>query len=257
MCTADLFSVEVDIETKRMINCHLDDEQLSASEAVILLYFNTISAQHVKLHAFGNWGVNIDNEAKEVNPFLQRNSLITVAYNFFGFSMFPRSFDCWKRQGLLSKEWNPAAFQQVFNHGLKENILQHSHVVDLALHSELVNFVTKVRSIFHAEFVRHKHMFPGINAEGLFVGTILHSVDHALAEWNLEDPLWLDINDRRFGLMAELGRVVRMGFVPEVPGFYFHRKFRGSRHPFYEAVYAKAAEINEKFANEMDTCICR
>ena len=27
----------------------------------------------------------------------------------------------------------------------------------------------------------------------MFVGTILHSLDHTLMGWNLEDPLWLDV----------------------------------------------------------------
>ena len=73
----------------------------------------------------------------------------------------------------------------------------------------------------------------------------------------LEDPLWLDVDDPRFGKMAELGRIVRVGFVPEVPGYCFHRHFKGSGHPFYEAVYAKAVKINKKLADNMETCICR
>merc|ERR1712038_1269854 len=50
-----------------------------------------------------------------------------------------------------------------------------------------------------------KHMFPGVNGEAIFVGTILHSLDHTLMDWNLEDPLWLDVNDPEFHHMAELG----------------------------------------------------
>ena len=257
MQVAKLFIVEIDLSTKKMINCRMDEDFLSASEAVILLYFNTVSAQHVKIHAYANWGTNVEDEVKEVNHFLHRNSVVSVAYNFFGFSMFPRSFDTWKKQGLLSKEWDPDALKEVFLHGLKENIPEHSHIVELVPHSELVHFLTKIRSIFHIEFAKYKHMFPGVNAEALFIGTILHSVDHAMAEWNLKDPLWLDVTDPRFGKMAEMGRIVRAGFIPEVPGFYFHRYFRGSGHPFYESVYAKAAAINKELADQMDSCICR
>lgn len=65
-------------------------------------------------------------------------------------------------------------------------------------------------------------------------------------ELNLEDSLWLDIIDNpRDGKMAEVGRIVRVVFVPKVPVYYFHRHhFRGSGHTFYEAVYAKAVKIN-------------
>jgi len=85
----------------------------------------------------------------------------------------------------------------------------------------------------------------------------MHSLDHALMDWNLEDPLWLDVDDPKYGKMAEIGRIIKVGFVPEVGGYYFHRKWKGSGHPFYEAVYRKLVKIDRKFADAMDTCICR
>ena len=89
----------------------------------------------------------------------------------------------------------------------------------------------------------------------LFVGTVLHSLDHTLMEWNLEDPLYLDVDDPLFGKMAEMGRIVRVGFVEDVPFLYFHKRFKGAGHPFYDAVYEKAARIDKKFADHMDKCI--
>jgi len=76
-------------------------------------------------------------------------------------------------------------------------------------------------------------------------------------EWNLVDPLWLDVDDPRFGKMAEIGRIVRVGFVPDVPLLYFHKRFKGSGHPFYEAVYEKAAKVDKQFADHIDTCIIK
>jgi hypothetical protein len=255
---ANFLSVEIDLDTKMMVSCKMDgDNFLTASEALILLFYNTISAQHVKIHALSNWGVNVDKETKEINPFLQRNSVVTTNYNFFGFTSFPTRMEGWKKEGLLSKDWNPQALVDTFLHGVKENVCQHSHITDLMPYSDFVNFITKTRSIFHCEFAKYKHLFPGVHPEGLFAGTVLHSLDHKFAELNLEDPLWLDINDPRFGKMAEVGRIVRVGFIPEVPGYYFNRHFKGSGHPFYEAVYAKAAKINKKMADSMETCICR
>ena len=89
------------------------------------------------------------------------------------------------------------------------------------------------------------------------MGTVLHSLDHTLMEWNLDDPLWLDINDSKFGKMAEIGRIVRVGFVPDLPLLYFHKRFKNSGHPFYDAVYEKAAKVNKKLADNMDTCIVK
>lgn len=45
---ADLFSVDIDLEKKRFVRAYLDNDELTAKETVILLWYNTISAQHVK-----------------------------------------------------------------------------------------------------------------------------------------------------------------------------------------------------------------
>lgn len=257
MQIAGLLVVEIDLDKKIMVNCVMDNEQLTPSEALILLWYNTIAAQHVKLHSFGNWGVNLDDNVKLLNPFLRSNSLVTVAYNYFGFTLFPRFIEEWKKDGLMSKEWDARSLISTFELGVKSNVLQHSQIIELAPYSTLVRFILKARIAFHTEFRRYKHLFPDVNAEGLFIGTVVHSLDHACMEWNLEDPLWLNVDDIRFGKMAELGRIIRVGFVPEVGGYYFHRKWKGSGHPFYEAVYRRLVKIDKKMADVMDTCICR
>jgi hypothetical protein len=47
-----------------------------------------VAAQHVKLHAMANWGINLDDSLNDVNPFLRRNSVVTAMYNFFGKTLF-------------------------------------------------------------------------------------------------------------------------------------------------------------------------
>ena len=254
---ADLFAVDIDLTTKKFLKAKMDDIDLTASETLILLWFNTIAAQHVKLHAFANWGVNLDDAIKQLNPLLHRSSIITAIYNHFGYTSFRNFLKKWSKQGILSSDWDPKALIDSFDHGLRENVSQHSQIHDLIPHSRFVNFAVKVRSIFFTEFVKHKHLFPGVHAEAMFVGTILHSLDHTLMEWNLKDPLWLDVNDPRFGKMAELGQIVRTGFVEDIPGLYFHKRYKGSGHPFYEAVYKKAAKIDRELADNMDTCIIK
>ena len=96
-------------------------------------------------------------------------------------------------------------------------------------------FVVKVRALFLAEFANHKELFPGVDGEAMFVGTVLHSLDHVshfiqsllhhkmdfshtdilllqtLMDWNLKDALYLDTSDPRFGKMAEVGQIVKVG----------------------------------------------
>lgn len=255
---ADLFAVDIDLDTKRFVKAKLDDEDLTASETLILLWFNTIAAQHVKLHAMANWGINQHDSVKETNPFLHQNSVVTSMYNFFGYSTFSNFLTTWENQGLLSDGWSEkGCLIKCFNHGIREGVGQHGNIAELVKYSRFVNFSVKVRSIFMSEFAKHKHLFPGIDGEAFFVGTILHSLDHTLMEWNMVDPLWLDIEDKKFGKMAELGRIVRVGFVEDVPFLYFNKRFSGSSHPFYKRVYEKAAKIDKELADNMDTCIIK
>ncbi len=85
----------------------------------------------------------------------------------------------------------------------------------------------------------------------------MHSLDHCRMDWNIEDPLWLDNDHPEYGRMAEIGRIVKVGFVSDLPGLLFHKRFKGSGHPFYDAIYKKAATINVKLADCMDTCIVK
>jgi hypothetical protein len=90
-----------------------------------------------------------------------------------------------------------------------------------------------------------------------YVGSIMHSLDHCRMDWNIEDALWLDVDHPEYGKMAQLGRVVKVGFVSDLPGLLFHRRYKGSGHPFYEKIYKKAATINVNLADCMDTCIVK
>ena len=102
---ADLFVVEIDLETKRMVLAKMDDDVLNAKEALILLWYNTISAQHVKLHSMANWGLNLDDSLQENHAFLRRNGIVTVMYNFFGYTWFNSFFKIWAMCGFVDNGW--------------------------------------------------------------------------------------------------------------------------------------------------------
>merc|ERR1712241_892869 len=126
--------------------------------------------------------------------------------------------------GIVDQSWDPKALVACFDQGINDGIWQHTNIHDLAKYSDFVKFVIKLRPMFMSEFEKYKLCFPGCNGESLFVGTVLHSLDHTLMEINMADPLWLDTTDPKYGLMAELGQVVRVGFIPDVPGLYFHKQ---------------------------------
>lgn len=251
LCMAKVFTVDVDLQSKHMVSAALDGRALKASEAMILIWFHTISAGHVKLHALANWGTNLLTE----DSFMRRNSIVTAMYNYFGKQTFARLAGLWYRWGLVKYDFR--RIEDVFDHGLQGSIPFHGQTRELMEHSEVCSFVVKLRNHFLNTFVRHSADLPGIDGEAMFVGTILHSLDHTLMDWNLEDPLWLDVDSPDFGLMAEVGRVVRVGFVPDLPGLIFEKRYSGAPHKFFQEVYRHAAKINKRLADNMDTCIVK
>ena len=112
------------------------------------------------------------------------------------------------------------------NTGIEEGIVVHHNTCDLQKHSKLVNLIIKTRTFSMSEFAEHKDSFPGIDGEAFFVGTVMHSLDHTCMDNNLDDPMWHDVNHPKFGRMAEVGRIVKVGFVQDVPGLIFEKRFQ-------------------------------
>uniref|UniRef100_A0A7S3PXN6 Uncharacterized protein n=1 Tax=Chaetoceros debilis TaxID=122233 RepID=A0A7S3PXN6_9STRA len=255
---ADLLSVEVDLSKKRMYSAKLDNVDLTPDEAIILLCYYIFSAHHVKIHALANWAVNMEPTQSEKNPFPARNSLVTTMFNYYGVSSFVSLFSIWKKLGLLSEDWNEQSLIDTFNRGLDNYFFAHPLIREVSQYSEFVDFIIKLRPYFMKEFAKVKDKyFPDCHGEAMFVGTIIHSLDHTLVGWHIEDPLWLDIYHPEYGKMAEVVRIARIGFTTDLPGILFHKRFKGSKHPFYEKIYKEAAKINEKLADKMDTCIIK
>ena len=164
----DLLSVDIDLKTKRMVGARLDDEELEADEAAILLFYYTISAMHVKLHAVSNWAINMEPDQMKMNPFVGRNSVITTIYNYFGFSTFPSFYPAFKAMGLMEKDWNSQSLIDTWVHGMQDNIVSHSAISELAPYSEFIDFTCKLRPFFMKEFSKvKKHYFPGCHGEAM------------------------------------------------------------------------------------------
>ena len=115
----------------------------------------------------------------------------------------------------------------------------------------------RVRAKFLREFKQHTADFPDAEGEALFLGTVMHSLDHVMMGTNLPEPLWLDVGDARFGATAELMRHVLVGFVPDLPGPLFHRRCKDMRHPLFRDVFEFAEKIDPWLAGQMDAGICK
>jgi hypothetical protein len=112
---ADLFVIEIDLNTQQMVKARLDNEDLTASQALTLTWFNNVSTNHVKLHALANWGVNVEPDQVKANPFPARNGVATTMYNYFGYTTFKTVMPFWQKLGLLSECWDPQSLIKCFN----------------------------------------------------------------------------------------------------------------------------------------------
>ncbi len=133
------------------------------------------------------------------------------------------------------------------NHGIRGNVWQHAQIVNLIMY--IRNLSTSSCKYKPSSFQKHKD-FSWVwmarqrqrQCSSALSFILSWSYSHDLMEWNLKDPLWLDIDididDPRFGKMAEVGRIIQAGFfVSDVPSLYFHKRYKGSGHPFYEYEY--------------------
>ncbi|CAK0856452.1 unnamed protein product [Prorocentrum cordatum] len=243
--------IKVDLERKSMVSAEFDRQHLTAEEAMTLVWFHAIIVNHVKIHALANWGTNVHSH----DPFLRCSSVTTVAYNYFGYTVFPILSHLACLAGVIS--FPCTALSKVFEAGLTTGVPFHANVRELQRDSTICNFVIKVRHGFMKIFEKHRAAMGGMDGEALFAGTVLHSVDHTVGVIILEDPLWLDVGSDKFGYMAEIGRYVRAGFVEDIKGVYFNRRMKNSKHPFYKDVYRCAERVNAFLADSMDTCIIK
>ena len=248
---------------------------LTMNEVLILIWFNLIFHSHVKIHSLGNWAVNLDSGR---SFFDRTQSLCTVLLNYYGKKFPSLSSNILYRIGILPCRLNELHF--VFNdaeskgafpntkctgfkNNSKENEIYHSQKQHRCMSSILfkysrhVRFVTRLHNVFLKLFDQFETQFPGINGEALFVGGILHSLDHCIME-NLSNPFWLDATHPEFGLMASLGQVVRVMFVEDLPGLLFKKRYKDSnKGTFWHNVYETASLLDQELADKMDCGIIK
>lgn len=252
---AKMMTLGIDLEDKCYYSGTLDGVPLAPRDALVLVWFHVIFANHVKLHAYANWATNAQESSFD-DAFQHRMSVTTTMYNYFGFTVFPRITMFWNKAGI-SSDFHEVV--QVIRQGVKNGVPHHAGVMELAKYSEFARFIGPLRTYFHKTFIEHKKDFVGVDPESLFIGTIMHSLDHTLMGWNVKDPLYLDAEgcDPNFRIMAELGRFVRAGFVDDLPGLTFNKNYSNAPHPFYQKIYKHAASLNKKLADKMDCCIIK
>uniref|UniRef100_A0A6T9HWH4 Uncharacterized protein n=1 Tax=Alexandrium catenella TaxID=2925 RepID=A0A6T9HWH4_ALECA len=252
---ASSLAFEVDLRTKSVTKAELEGEPLTAKEALVMAWWLTISHDHVRIHSLANWGVNLEYSD---DGLLKRMGMVTVFYNWLGYNVFP--LICKLTHAVRFMRADFSGISQCFDESQKVQIPPHLWMHELAKHSALVDFTLKVRNRFMNCFAEHHREFPAIDGEALFVGTIVHSLDHVMAELIMEDLLWLDVDgvSHQFRGMADIGRLVRSGFTQDLPLLMFDARCRAAApDTLFGKVYAHAAGIDAFLADHMDMLIVK
>lgn len=230
-----------------------EERELQIGDLLCLLYYQNISSNHVQGHTFANWGT--DNESQD--PFIRRMSNVTIIYNYFGRTVFVGLTHFLHFIGFT--RFGHTDFGDTVQSGLDQPIVNHSNIRELAKYSDWVHFVAQLRGNFLQEFdiACARGDFGMVDGEALFVGTVIHSLDHLMLEKCVDETTWFTCNTREFEPMQWCCRIVRAGFVDDIPAISFDFSFKDAPEGFYSKVYRTARNINRFYADNIYCCIIK
>jgi hypothetical protein len=131
----------------------------STSEAMVLIWFATISSDHVKIHSLANWAAPC-GQGQIKNRFQDRMNGISLLYNYFGFTVFIKLCKFWYDCGWTTFDLSVSIIS-VFKAGLKEGTPRHSQMSELRNDSKIIDFIITMRRKFLHIFREHKNEFQG------------------------------------------------------------------------------------------------
>jgi len=237
--------------TREYLGCTYRKEEVSPAAALGLLMNAFAGHSHPLLHGYASWGVNVESE----NWFIRRMSIITVKFNNLGVEAWPFMVGFLSWLGLCRTPLTEDNTRLTIH--LNHNVPEHASKMHEMLHIPYVQFVTDVRKYFMKQFDLYLGDFEGIDAEALFVGTVLHSIDHRVVAKNFSRLLLTAEHavEPKFAADVEWG-LYTCNLATDAPlGRPYENRFSHAAHPFFRKVFAFANEINPELASYMEACI--
>ena len=79
----------------------------------------------------------------------------------------------------------------------------------------------------------------------MFLGTVVHSLDHSQLTRIVTDPLHLlAFDNQEYELMGSVVGLIRAAITDDLPFLPLTTQFKDVAHPFFRSVYNKARQIN-------------
>lgn len=247
-----------DCEQRRIKSCHFNEESLCATDALVLLMASSVFHTHPILHSFSNWMVNTDYG---IDAFTRRMGLITVKFNNLGMVIFSMFVDAVKQLKII--DVGIKQMKMVLH--LHHTVPHHGHgtrgfdaLHKLAKYSKWADFVLKLRPFFLLKFEEHSAQFPDVDGEALFIGTVLHSLDHRCFGDNASIPVVRDLHrrgDPNLHLNHQIMAFTLATSICKSPYYIHNVSFKKAGCKFFREVYEHAATINKRFADKLDCAV--
>ena len=148
-------------------------------------------------------------------------------------------------------------FKQACDFSIASGMHEHSNLHHLGLKSKLAHFVVCVRRRFLRLMPEYSKDFNEAIPEAVFVGSIIHSLDHSQIGYYIQDDLWFEADEPYYAAMASQCRIVRAAFVDDLPFLAWNCKCKDSPHPLFRKVYEDVVHVDARLAGYMDCCIIK
>jgi len=240
--------LHLNVTSRRVLACKFGGQEVGKHDILALMFNAFAGHTHPLVHSFANWGIN----PSLPNAFLRRMAVVTIKYNNMGLESYPSTMQFIRWTGLASYITHDVTRLTCHMH---HNVPNHGHLRRLQQSLPYVAFVVKVRSYFLEQFRRYQGDFKDIDGEALFVGTVLHSIDHSQAPYHIPIEHFAFSDSAAFDADHEWALWTISCFVDSPPGRLFEVRFSHAPHDFFRSVYKFAAQIDARLAGYMEACI--
>lgn len=256
----------LDLEKGKAIEGSFNGKKLRPCDLLALAVSVGSGNSHTVIHSYANWGTNV---GYNVNPFIRRMGVLTIKWNYYGVTTSQTFIDLCRSLGLVKYISSKTSKLSVY---MNHQVQRHSHgsrgfkaLKKLEPYSQTIKFLFKLRPYFLMRFEYHQADFPDIDGESLFVGTVIHSIDHIQTANLMNRDVLSDFSGRgdpEYKADHEFGALV-IGVMSSKPmGYFFESRMshisKNKRwgHPFYREVYDYAVKINPRLAGYLEAAVC-
>ena len=224
--------LDICLKQRKAIACELDGVQIgTGSDALCYLYLALSGYHHTALHAYANWAAIPNHEDAHLN----RAATWTLATN--AVALFTgRAF-----------QQNPDTMKEALRYNCRRGIPKHGSgalLRELARHSRYTLFVYRARGALIKTIEDHSLK---VDAESLFLSTVVHSLDHYMATLSV-DPYDLIMT----GSKHRAAQMVRLIFTePLEPGL-VNTRISAVKSGWPKTLYERLSLIDETLARQID-----